>query len=87
MGLLVLKMSRQQATASTRTGVPAAALVLAAHPVSPGRFPLPQPTSRLSAGSAMIWTRLVTALAQGLTRDCWMLLALSTRMRPQGVSG
>jgi hypothetical protein len=39
VGLLVLKMTRQQASASTRIGMPAAALVLAAHPVSAGRFP------------------------------------------------
>jgi hypothetical protein len=38
VGLLVLKMTRQQATVSTRTSMAAAALVLAAHPVSAGRF-------------------------------------------------
>ena len=45
VGLLVLKMTRQQANAPARGPVPAA-LVLAGHPVSPGRHP------RLQAGAA-----------------------------------
>jgi len=39
VGLLVLKMTRQQATATTQTSAPTAALALAPVPVSASRFP------------------------------------------------
>ena len=39
VGLLVLKMTRQQATATTRASTPTKALALAPAPVSTGRFP------------------------------------------------